>query len=98
MTATSASAGGADILVSEGGRWVSASVFAGVGSHVSTYVECVIGAGVASGWLHNAIDGTSDADGLQALSYADGTTIMWSYDSDSNIMTMIVTTEGVTIS
>ena len=97
MTATDASAGGATISVSDSGTFISAEVFGGVGSHVDEYVSCVVQAGRASGWLHAVVGQTSDADGLQALSYGDAWTILWSYDSDSNIMLMVVTSEPVTL-
>ena len=98
MTATDASAGGANVTVASSGRFVAAEVFAGAGSHVTEYLTCVIDAGVASGWLHLVVGQTSDADGMQAITFGSGVTILWSYSSDSNIMLVVATEEPITVS
>jgi hypothetical protein len=97
MTDTGASAGGADITVSQNGSFITAEVFAGVGSHVTEYVNCIVEARLAPGWLHAVIGQTSDADGMEAITFGSGVTVLWSYDSDSNVMLIVATDSDITV-
>ena len=97
MTATGVSGGGAEIVVSQTGRFIFAELFAGLGSRVEEYMGCIIDAGRAPGWFAAVIGQTSDADGLQAVTFGGEWTILWSYDSDDNVVLVVVTTDPVTL-
>jgi hypothetical protein len=79
MTATGASAGGADLTVSQAGSLITAEVFAGADSHVNEYISCIVNAGRAPGWFGSVVGQTSDADGLQAPTFGGGawTILSW---------------------
>jgi hypothetical protein len=48
-------------------------------------------------WLFDVMSQTADIDGVQAITFENGLTVLWSYDSDNSELFLVVTEEQVEV-